>query len=117
MKAPSLPQSPEQLCKTLLDIFPRFKEALDRNENEDNSSPLTYQSVMMDFTYFFGKEQDSFSEKQLCQFASLVNTAVMKSGPLENAFATCFLEHLHQIKVTKLLNPHLSKLARSKSHA
>ena len=70
----------------------------------------------MEFTPFFGAKLASFSEEQLRQFGVLVNAAISQDGPLENAFATCFLEHLRQIRACDVFSPYLSELAREKTN-
>jgi len=58
--------------------------------------------------------------------AALLNRRVTHMTPaalfsrrlqLENAFGTCLLEHLYQIKAERVLRPFLSNLAREKTHA
>lgn len=57
------------------------------------------------------------SERQLRSFGQLVSDAIEAGGSLENAFATCLLEHAEQIGVWKALRPFLSKIAIEKSKA
>ena len=114
MKVHSLPQSPEQLLEALFGIFPQYRANYPGPFHDD--AP-TFHSVLLVFTPFFGGALASFSEAQLRSFAALVNGAVAQAGPLENAFGTCLLEHLHQIKAVRVFRPYLSKLAREKTHA
>ena len=111
------PYSPEQLRDALVAIFPGFKEYWEDDDNPHlESGAFTHHGLMIEFTSFFGKELATFSERQLKAFADVVNSAVGQPGALENAVATCFLEHLHQIHANKALNPFLSRQAKEKSH-
>jgi len=110
----ALPESPEELLKELCAIFPQFQDSYE--SAIDDGAP-TYHSVLIVFTSFFGANLPSFSAAQLSSFGALISEAVAKDGPLENAFGTCLLEHLHQIKAARALRPYLSKSAREKTHA
>jgi hypothetical protein len=110
----TIPQSPEQLLEELFAIFPHYRA---RYAGPIHDHTPTYHSVLMAFTPFFGERSASFSERQLRTFGELVNTAVAAGGSLENAFGTCLLEHLHQIRASKILRPYLSELARERTHA
>ncbi len=95
-------------------IFPKYCSDYSVPIHDDTP---TYHSVLLTFIPFFGAELDTFSTAQLRRFGELVNVAVAQAGPLENAFETCLLEHLHQIKAERALRPYLSDLAREKTHA
>jgi len=90
-------------------MFPQYRASYD---GPIHDSAPTYHLVLTGFTTFFGIELASFSAVQLRKFETLVNKAVEQNGPLENAFGTCLLEHLHQIKAEHALHPYLSELAR-----
>jgi hypothetical protein len=107
------PQSPEQLLEDLYAIFPAYRTC--RSIQTDDAP--TFHSVLREFTSFFGAELASFSEAQLRAFGDLVNSAVAAGGSLENAFGTCLLEHLHQIRAFLVLRPYLSEIARERTHA
>ena len=109
-----LPATPEALIEELFAIFPEYRAAYDGSIHDDTP---TYHSVLLAFTPFFGGQSASFSERQLRAFGEVVNKAVAAGGSLENAFGTCLLEHLHQIRASKILRPHLSKMARERTHA
>jgi hypothetical protein len=68
------------------------------------------------FAEYFGANSKCFSKKQLCRLGEWLSEAVSVSGPLENAVSTCFLEHVHQLKVDRRLAPYLSKSAKEKFH-
>lgn len=109
-----IPQSPEQLLEQLFAIFPQYHATYTGPIHDDTP---TFHSVLLGFTPFFGTSLGSFSERQLKSFGVLVSAAVETGGALENAFGTCLLEHLHQIKAWQTFRPYLSKLAREKTKA
>jgi hypothetical protein len=102
------PQSPEELLNALFKIFPTYRQCY---QSDDDYHP-TFHSILIDFTNFFGAQQETFSEEQLRLFGELANHAVNQEDNLENAFSTCFLEHLRQLKAKSKLSPFLSKLAK-----
>jgi len=110
----TLPQSPEQLLEELFTIFPQYRASYDGPIHDE--TPTLY-SVVMAFTPFFGSQAAACSEAQMRAFGALISAAVAAGGALENAFGTCLLEHLHQIRAFKILRPHLSALARERTHA
>ena len=59
----------------------------------------------------------SFSDVQLRSFARLVAAAERFGGKLENAFGTCLLEHLHQIRADGVFLPYLNSARRETSKA
>ncbi len=112
------PDTPEVLRTQLGLLLPSFiadcydPEPLPPEEDE----PETFHRVMREFTYSFGKAAGSLSPSQLQPIGSLVNAAVSHSDDLENAVATCFLEHLHQVHALKVLWPYLSQKARAECY-
>jgi hypothetical protein len=113
-KAPPLPQSPDELLAQLFAIFPQYREAYAGPIHDDVP---TFHSVLLGFTPFFGASLGSFSASQLEAFGALVSAGVEAGGGLENAFGTCLLEHLRQIKAWRGFRPYLSKQAREKAKA
>jgi hypothetical protein len=113
-EVPALPQSPDELLERLFAIFPRYRAAYAGPIHDD--AP-TFHSVLLGFTPFFGASLGSFSERQLQSFGALVSAAAEAGGALENAFGTCLLEHLHQIRALRDFRPHLSKLASARTKA
>jgi hypothetical protein len=113
-EALALPQSPDELLERLFAIFPQYRTAYAGPIHDD--AP-TFHSVLVGFTPFFGSSLSSFSERQLQSFGALVSAAVEAGGALENAFGTCLLEHLSQIRALRGFRPYLSKLAREKTKA
>jgi hypothetical protein len=110
----TLPESPEQLVEELFTIFPEYRVC---HRTQTGGDAANYHSVLRNFTCFFGAELASFTEVQLRAFGDLVSTAVAAGGSLENAFGTCLLEHLQQIRASRVLRPYLSERAREKAHA
>jgi len=112
------PDSPAALRTQLGLLLPPFitdcydPEPLPPEEDE----PETFHRVMREFTYSFGKAATSLSAVQLRQIGNLVNEAVAHNDDLENAVATCFLEHLHQVSALKALWPYLSQKARAECY-
>ena len=108
------PETARQLWTELTAIFPDFAHdhtPEDMEESERAGSPSLH-SVMLPFTQYFGAAQSSASEGQLRALAELVNGAVSVDDDLENAVATCFLEHLRQVRAYKALAPFLSSQAK-----
>jgi hypothetical protein len=108
----TLPQTPAALREELLAVFPGYRERATSAEDAP-----TFHAVLMDFVPYFGGELASFSTAQLRSFGTLISAAIEAGGVLENAFGTCLLEHLHQIRASKVLQPYLSKRARQATHA
>ncbi|HZR21512.1 MAG TPA: hypothetical protein VFE51_29795 [Verrucomicrobiae bacterium] len=107
------PETPEQLLEELFEIFPECRPSY-RPFHDD---ALTFHSVLLSFNPLVTTALSTCSKSQLLAFANLVNAALKGGGALENAFNTCFLEHLGQLGALKTLQPHLSKLAREKTRA
>jgi hypothetical protein len=99
-----LPVTPQALLEDLFTIFPQYRAAYNGPIHDDAPS---FHSVLMAFTPFFGGQIASFSEGQLRGFGDLVSDAVAVGGSLENAFSTCLLEHLHQIRALQAFRPYL----------
>ena len=102
----AVPETPDQLLDALAAIFPGF-----RGEWESGEVPHSFHGVMLRFTPYFGPA----SAADLASLGALVDRAIAVDGPLENAMATCFLEHLRQVDAWLALRPHLSEAARRKS--
>jgi len=109
-----LPRSPGQLLAQIFAIFPGYQDAY-RGPIHDDAP--TFHSTLIGFTGFFGGGLKGFSETQLRSFGALINQAVDAGGDLENAFSTCLLEHLRQIRAEKAMKPFLSKAARMRLRA
>jgi len=110
----ALPRSPEQLLEELFAIFPQYRAGYPGPIHDD---PPTFHSVLIGFSSLLPGMLMSSSEAQLRGFGELVSAAVQAGGPLANAFETCLLEHLHQIRAERALRPYLSKMARERTKA
>lgn len=117
-------QRPQETLSQLLELFPSFGEWWkdERAPPEDGLVDGVYyqwshHAVMSQFLVYFGSNCDSFSDTQLRGLGAFLNSAVEANDKLENAVATCFLEHMHQVSVDRLLAPYLSLRAKLKSHA
>jgi hypothetical protein len=106
------PETPERLLDALAAIFPEFRGAWEVSE-----VPGTFHEVMLRFTPFFGSRARFASPEDLNRLGDLINKTVAQDGLIENAVATCLLEHLHQIDAWRAMKPYLSDLARQKSRA
>jgi hypothetical protein len=99
-------QTPGDLLEQLQTLFPGFEE---ESKEGHASNSLSFHAVLMDFRPFYGRHVTDFSEKQLKALASIVNVATELSGPLANAFDTCFFERSSH---EKPLRPFLSRKAK-----
>jgi hypothetical protein len=113
------PDSPSSLRFQLGLLLPSFiADFEDPNPlPEEEDEPETFHRVMQEFTYSFSKMANSLSATELQQIGNLVNESVAQNDILENAVATCFLEHLHQVNALKPLRPYLSAKARAERYA
>jgi len=108
------PQTAKELWTVLTEMFPGFSAHC---EEEEIQPETTFHFVMSDFTTYFGINGDTFSESQLRKLGQFINNVVAVDDNLENAVATCFLEHLRQVSSYKILAPFLSRQAKDKTHA
>ena len=83
----------------------------------EDQEELSLHRVILIFAQYFGANHRRFSLTQLRRLGDWLSAAVVAEGALENAVSTCFLEHMRQLKVNRVLAPHLSQLAKEKSHA
>ena len=105
-------------------MFPPFAEewALEGMPPEDGLVDSVYYEwkhhhVLQVFLDYFSSNAAQFSSTQVKKLGDWLNEAVAAGGDLENAVSTCFLEHMHQVRIDGLLSPHLSNEARRRSHA
>lgn len=99
------------LVEELVQIFPEFLAywAEDNADDEFRSSSL--HRVYMSFLPFLATVQPT--QQQWQRLADHLSSAVAYGGDRENAADTCVLEHLHQVKLNRILRPLLSEQARS----
>jgi len=110
---PTPANTPNDLLETLTKVFPGY--AYERDEYDPPH--FTYHDLLQDFMCFFSANNSKFTEHQFKDFAALINSAVEGGGNLENAFGTCFLEHLGQVGARKPLSLFLSRAAKERLHA
>jgi hypothetical protein len=94
-------------------VFPDY--GFDQDEN--NRYGFGYHALLQDFISYFGGNNSKFTERQHRDFATFINVAVEAGGDLENAFDTCFLEHLIQCRARKPLSSFFSPAAKERLHA
>ncbi|HTA79548.1 MAG TPA: hypothetical protein VK720_08370 [Terracidiphilus sp.] len=111
---PARPPGAMQLLAALKEIFPQFGQG-DVVEDVKDADDTGLHCVMRHFTEYFGANHPQFSERQLTALARLLDEAVMVNDDLENAVATCMLEHLHQINGCRALSPYLSQKAKEQT--
>jgi len=117
-------QRPQETLDQLVERFPDF-DAWWKDENAPPEDGLvngvyyqwSHHSILQQFLQFFGSSSETFTKDQLQWFGRWVNAAVSVDDELENAVATCFLEHAHQLNVEHLLAPYLSARAKERLHA
>jgi len=107
MKA--LPQSPPELRDALAAIFPSLPRGFgEQGESVFEDAGPTYQSVLRDFAYFFAKDIDQFSDRQLARLAALVVRALETPSAVGSAMEECFLAEARQLRVYGRLEPFLA---------
>ena len=112
------PTNPSELRDQLFAIFPEFRPHWEVEDNEFiEGGHFTYHGLMFMFSNYFTVRIAESSDKQIRALAEVFNQAVTKDDDLENAVSTVFLEHMHQLKVTKLFGPFLTAQAKRKAHA
>ncbi len=75
----------KDLRDLLFKIFPSFA-----NKWEEDEEDFTLHGVLLRFTDYFGKEKESFSEKQISKLATFINDSVVNNDELENVISTYF---------------------------
>ena len=113
------PSTAKDLWEMLLGVFPGFIQDCSREDFREAaaSGEATLHMVMREFCSHYSCRQEQFSAKQLRSLGDIVNDAVTVDDDLENAMATCFLEHLRQVRGYKALAPYLSSAAKARTHA
>jgi hypothetical protein len=107
MKPP--PQSPALLKDAIAAIFPALpREVGASGESVFEDAGPTYHSLLREFAYFFAKNVDQFSDRQLRRCADLIARSTAVPGPLADAMETCLLAQLRQQKADGRLAPFLA---------
>jgi hypothetical protein len=104
----TLPRSPAELTRALLAIFPSLPRDFGASgESVFVDAGPTYQSVLREFGYFFAKDLQEFSDRQLRRFGELVARSAADDGELGEAIRTCLLPQMGQPHVQRRLGPFL----------
>ena len=98
--------SPTELAERLVGLFPSFEAELDGENIE------TYHQVVLRLTPVVTGYLERSSERTVKKFCELVNLMADAGGAMANAISTCLLEHASQVKVRKIIDPHLSAVAK-----
>ena len=114
---------PQETLQQLCEVFPSFGAWWEKEEEapppEDGLVDGVYyewshHAVLRQFLLYFSMNHESFTRRQLQRFGAWVDNAIAVKSDLENAVSTCFLEHMRQVKVNRVLAPYLS--ANAKRH-
>ena len=98
--------SPTQLFERLVDFFPSFLAEFQDEEIE------SYHQVVTKLTPVITGYLRGSPDRTIREFCHVVNLMVDAGGDRENAISTCFLEHASQVRVAKLIRPHLGETAK-----
>jgi hypothetical protein len=109
------PPTPKQLLASLRNIFPDFGDGDIVQDVEE--SHVSLHTVVRHFNDYFGATRIEPSDRQLASLGQLLSEAVAVDDILENAVATCLLEHLHQVGRYRSLAPYLSKRTKARTRA
>jgi len=98
--------SPSALAEQLVRLFPPFARELEGEELE------SFHQVVILLAPVLAGYLNGTSERTLKSFCELVNAMADAGGVTENAISTCLLEHASQVKVRKIIGPHLGATAK-----
>ena len=98
--------TPDALAKRLLQLFPPFAAEL-RGEAVESYNQVIQRLAPVVTSYLEGSP-----ERTVKCFCELINLMADAGGETENAIATCLLEHASQVKVRKIIAPHLGAAAK-----
>jgi len=124
MSPPLSSDRPQETLAQLCALLPSFSESWARENVPAQDGWVdgvhyewSHHHVMRIFLEHFAEHHAELSEKQLKRIGSWLTQAVSSDSALENAVSTCFLEHMRDVGIERILKPHLSPEARRKSHA
>lgn len=106
---------PEETLAFLVALVPSFGAEWEAGEPASGNPNL--HAIVGALAAFLGANHATLSTGQLRILGRWVNASVDAGGTRESAVSTCLLEHLHQLKLDRLLGPHLSREARKRTHA
>jgi hypothetical protein len=107
------PMQPIELLTRLQTLFPGFGD--DELMRAVGEGERGFHGIMLEFSGEFRAEKAT--EAQLVGLVDLIEQAVTVDDEIENAIATCFLEHLHQIDQSNTVHRRLSGEARRRTRA
>jgi hypothetical protein len=103
--------SQDQLVSDLAAVFPSFASHWASELEDGDSRSKSLHVVFMTLLPFLSTVSPTTAQWQ--QLADLLSREVAAGGSRANAADTCALEHLHQVKLNKVLRPLLSPAARA----
>ncbi|MGH7725596.1 MAG: hypothetical protein ACREOU_09225 [Candidatus Eiseniibacteriota bacterium] len=115
---------PQDTLDRLCEGFPSFADWWAKEEAPSEDGLVdgvyyewTHHRVVAEFLTYFSANPAQFTPKQLKWLGDWINDAVSAGGDLESAVSTCFLEHMRQVGINRVLAPYLSRQAKVRSHA
>jgi len=99
------------LLDDIVRIFPEFASYWEADVSGNDVPSPSLHTVYMSFLPFLAHANPT--PKQWLLIATHLSEAVAAGGDRESAVDTCVLEHLHQVRLDRVLRPLLSKEARS----
>ena len=103
--------SQAQLIKDLDDVLPEFSIHWAGEIEGEEFPSQSLHAVYMALVPFLASTIPTSSQWQ--SLADLFSREVAAGGDRQNAVDTCVLEHLHQIKLNKIIRPLLSPSAKA----
>ena len=103
--------SQTQLVRELIKILPEFEATWASDTEDEEFKSESLHSVYMSFLPLLAASV--VTQRQWLQVADLFSREVAAGGDRANAVDTCVLEHLHQVKLNRVLRPLLSPAAKS----
>lgn len=107
MKRDFDPFEPADLAARLTELFPPFAAEL-----VELDGPCTLHAVVLRLTPRITGYLEVADPKKIKAFCELVNVMAQAGGDAGNAIATCLLEHASQVRVRKIIAPHLRSAAK-----
>lgn len=107
-------QSPSELRDALAAIFPSLPRDFGASgESVFRDAGPTCRSLMRDFLYFFDRDIDRFTDRQLRRLAELVVRLTAAEGAPADAIGACFLEHARRVNIDRRFGPFLAAARRT----
>jgi hypothetical protein len=113
MRDQARPKDADELLDRLRRMFPAF----DVSPPDEFEDALSLHRVMREFLGWFAADARSCEPAVLAQLGRFLDEMVAIDDALENAVVTCFLEHLRQVRVNRVLAPYLAQATKQKMRA